>query len=190
MAQVLLKKIQEQPNVLWNKLLSWLFIQQRDYKKAFAQEKAIFKREQETLQGVIDLAIIAKEEDEVEVANEIYLYVIDNTFSVETILDAHKNLLELEIKHASKKDLRSIQDKYLRLFDEFGRQAETVDLQLSYGHFLAFHLAEPVSASDFLKETLENNLSRFQEAKIKLKLGDILVFQEKFNVYKDCMVIL
>ena len=179
--QVLLKKIQEQPNVLWNKLLSWLFIQQRDYKKAFAQEKAIFKREQETLQGVIDLAIIAKEEDEVEVANEIYLYVIDNTFSVETILDAHKNLLELEIKHASKKDLKSIQDKYLRLFDEFGRQAETVDLQLSYGHFLAFHLAEPVSASDFLKEALENNLSRFQEAKIKLKLGDILVFQEKFN---------
>ncbi|PTM08841.1 MAG: hypothetical protein DA407_07165, partial [Bacteroidetes bacterium] len=54
--KVLLKKIQEQPNILWNQLLSWLYVQQRDYAKAFAQEKAIYKREQETLRDIIDLA--------------------------------------------------------------------------------------------------------------------------------------
>ena len=35
----LLRKIQSSPNILWNQLLSWLFIQQRDYGKAFAQER-------------------------------------------------------------------------------------------------------------------------------------------------------
>lgn len=179
--QVLLKKSQEQPNILWNKLLSWLFIQQRDYKKAFAQEKAIFKREGETLQGVIDLAIITKDEDEVEIANEIFNYIIENSFSFETIIEAHKNVLELEIKHASKKDYKTIDEKYNALFAEYGRQAETVDLQLSYGHFTAFHLNKPLESSQFLKETLESNLTKYQQAKIKLKLGDILVFQEKFN---------
>ena len=179
--QVLLKKIQENPNVLWNQLLSWLFIQQRDYKKAFAQEKAIFKREQETLQGIVDLAIITMEEDNVEVANEIFNYIIENALAIEILLEAHRNILELEIKHALKKDYGSIDKKYKALFTQYGRQSETTDLQLSYGHFVAFYLNNPLAASNFLKEALNQSLSKFQEAKIKLKLGDILVFEEKFN---------
>ena len=43
--KMLLKKMQQQPDVLWNELLSWLFVQQKDFKKAFTQEKAIYNRE-------------------------------------------------------------------------------------------------------------------------------------------------
>ena len=30
--KILLKKSQQEPNILWNELLSWLFIQQKDFK--------------------------------------------------------------------------------------------------------------------------------------------------------------
>ena len=179
--QVLLKKIQQQPNILWNELLSWLYIQQRDYSKAFAQEKAIYNRQQETLQGLIDLAMITKEKNEIETANEILDYIIENAVDLAVVLEAHKNKLELQTKHASNHDLKEIDRSYKALLNEFGYQAQTADLQLSYGHFKAFHLNDPKDATVFLKATLENVLTKFQEAKIKLKLGDILVFQEKFN---------
>lgn len=179
--QVLLKKVQQKPNILWNELLSWLFIQQRDYSKAFAQEKAIYNRQQETLQGLIDLAMITKEENEVEAANEILDYIIENAVDLAIVLDAHKNKLELQTKYAANNDLKEIDKNYKSLLNQFGYQAQTADLQLSYGQFKAFHLNNPKGATVFLKATLENTLSKFQEAKIKLKLGDILVFQEKFN---------
>ena len=179
--QVLLKKIQEQPNIMWNEMLSWLFIQQRDYRKAFAQEKAIYNRQKETLRGLIDLAVITMEENDTETSFEILDYLIENASDIETILESHKNKLELQTKLASPKDLKDIQESYLVLFDTYGLQAPTANLQLSYGHFIAFHLEQPDEAIEFLKSTLNNGLSKFQQAKIKLKLGDILVFQEKFN---------
>ncbi|NNL10003.1 MAG: hypothetical protein HKP38_12335, partial [Croceitalea sp.] len=44
--KILLKNAQKNPNLLWNELLSWLFVQQKQYSSAFAQEKAIFKRKE------------------------------------------------------------------------------------------------------------------------------------------------
>jgi tetratricopeptide (TPR) repeat protein len=179
--KVLLKKIQSEPDVLWNQLLSWLFVQQKDYKKAFAQEKAMYKREQETLQGIVDLARTTVEEDEVEIANEILRYLVDNAIDIETVIEAHKSLLELQTKHASESDYITIDKIYKGLIAQFGRNPQTINLQLSYGHFIAFYLNKPQAATTFLKEALKTRLPRIQAAKIKLKLGDILVFQEKFN---------
>ncbi len=179
--KVLLRKIQSQPNVLWNQLLSWLFIQQKDYNKAFAQEKAIYMREQETLRGITDLARITVKEDETEIANNILVYLIENALDLPTVLEAHKDLLELETKHAASADYKNIDKKYKNLIAHFGRNPQTINLQLSYGHFIAFFLNDANNATIFLKEALQARLPRTQEARVKLKLGDILVFQEKFN---------
>lgn len=179
--RVILKKIQEQPNVLWNQMLSWLFVQQRDYQKAFAQEKAIFRRQQESLAGVLDLADITIENDEVEVANEILDYIIETALEIQVVLSAYVDKIELEIKHSSAENYSAINDKYKELLDQFGRHPGTLELQLSYGEFVAFNLDKPKEASTFLKESLKNNLNRLQQARVKLKLGDILVFRERFN---------
>ncbi|MBT8272240.1 MAG: tetratricopeptide repeat protein, partial [Bacteroidia bacterium] len=138
-------------------------------------------RQQESLRGITDLAMIAIEENEVEVATDILTYIIENAFDLPTVLEAHKNLLELRTKFASKKKINEIDKSYNTLLESYGRDALTADLQLSYGHFMAFSKDQPEEASQFLKATLKNNLSKFHEAKIKLKLGDILVYQEKFN---------
>lgn len=179
--KVLLKKIQVQPNIIWNQLLSWLFVQQRDYTKAFVQEKAIFKREQETMLGITDLAAITIKDGKREVSEEILKFIINNAFDLDTALKAHTDLLELETKYALKKDYYKIDKRYKSLLEDFGMLPQTIDFQISYAHFTAFHLNKPEIAIVFLKEILKIKASQFLLAKAKLKLGDILVFQEKFN---------
>jgi len=179
--KVLLKKIQSQPNILWNQLLSWLYVQQRDYGKAFAQEKAIFKREQESLRGVIDLANLTLEEDMPEISADILIYLIETAIDIETIVDSHKKLLELQTKHATKDDYKVIDQKYSNVITEFENNPEIVDIKVSYAHFKAFYLNNPEDAINYLKTALDGKFNRFQKAKIKLELGDILVYQEKFN---------
>lgn len=179
--KALLKKIQTEPNVLWNQFLSWLFVQQRDYNKAFAQEKAIYKREQQSLQGVLDLAEMTIENEAIDTANRILDYIIENAINLETVVAAYKNKLELNLDQAPKSEYKTIANSYKSLITEFGIRPETVDLHVSYAHFIAFYLDEASRAVSFIKTTLDSNLSKFHQAKLKLKLGDILVFQEKFN---------
>ena len=179
--KALLRKAQLNPDIIWNQLLSWLFIQQRDYSKAFVQERAIFKRAPESLRGILDLARITIEQDEVETANTILNYVIENVMEPTIVLDAHKDLLEIEVKHALKDNYPSIDEKYKSLLNFYGRNVQTNNLQLSYAKFMAFYNDKPKEAITFLKETLETRTSRVQEARVKLLLGDILILQEKFN---------
>ena len=177
----LLKKIQEEPNLLWNEMLSWLFIQQKDYKKAFVQEKAIYKRQLESLDRIEELALIAKNDSDKTIAKSIFTYLIETAQETDILLEAHHNLLLLEIETATDKDYDAINKSYLELFESYGRFAKTLDLQIAYAHFLAFNLKTPQQASAFLKKTLDLKLTVFQKALVKLELGDILVLQEKFN---------
>jgi tetratricopeptide (TPR) repeat protein len=179
--KILLKKIQQEPDLLWNELLSWLFVQQKDYTKAFAQEKAIFKRNPESLKRIIDLALITLDEKENETAKGILNYLIETAQDVDTNLKANNYLIELETQDIIDGNYKKIGDKYQELFKTFGYNNKTVELQLSYAHFLAFHLEQPENAITFLKQSLELPLNNLQTADLKLKLGDILVYQEKFN---------
>ena len=179
--KILLKKIQKEPDLLWNELLSWLFIQQKEYKKSFIQEKAIFKRNPESLQRIIDLALIAIDEDSNETAKEILNYLIETSQDITTIVKANNYLLQIETKEITNSNFDKIDNKYTSLFNNFGLNHQTLSLQLSYAHFLAFNQDKPEDAITFLKQTLKQQLSDFQQAEAKLILGDILVFQEKFN---------
>jgi tetratricopeptide (TPR) repeat protein len=179
--KLLLKKIQTQPDLHWYELLSWLFVQEKEYDKSFTQEKALYKRNPESLDRIIDLAVIAVNAKVYDTANEIFNYVLENTQDIQTILLAHQYLLDIEIQNATKKELPLIDKKYLDLFKQYGTYEQTLSLQIAYGDFLAFQMQKPDEASEFLKQSLKLNLSAFQEATVKLKLGDILVLQEKFN---------
>ncbi len=179
--KILLKKIQTSPNIIWNEMLSWLFIQQKDYKKAFIQEKAIYKRELTSLDRVEELALIAYTNKKYDLAKQMFLFIIENTQDIDTKISAHYNTLKIETELASKKDYPDINNKYLNTINEFGRFSNTLDIQIAYAHFLAFNENKTKEAIAFLKESLKLNLTTFNLAKIKLELGDILVLEEKFN---------
>ena len=179
--KILLKKIQQEPNLIWNQMLSWLFIQQKDFKKAFMQEKAIFNRLPESLDRIEELALITVNENDSLVAIEIFNYLINTAQDIDTKLEAHYNLLQLETIAGQEINYKTIENKYLSLFNEYGKFSQTLKLQIAYAHFLAFYLDDTEKATFFLKESLELPLTTFNEAQVKLELGDILVLQEKFN---------
>lgn len=179
--KALLKKLQEGPNTLWNEQLSWLFIQQKDYKKAFTQEKAIYKRNPESLQRIIDLSLIAMEQDFLDEAKVIFQFIIETANTGQTQLLANKYLLQIDVEQSEETEYERISNSYNRLISEYANLSDVYRVCIDYAHFLAFYKKEPTQGIDVLKTQLSNQLSKFQQAAIKMKLADILVLQQKFN---------
>ncbi|WAC03876.1 hypothetical protein N7U66_10970 [Lacinutrix neustonica] len=179
--KILLKKVQTAPNILWNELLSWLFIQQKDYKKAFIQEKAIFKRQLESPDRIEELANIAYNQKQNDIAKAVFQFIIDNSQDIDDKIRAQYHIINIETKEATPKTYETLNEKYLSLTDHYGRSSRTLELQIAYAHFLAFNYRRTKQAIAFLKESLNLNVSEFQLAQLKLELGDILVLEEKFN---------
>ncbi|WP_103069744.1 tetratricopeptide repeat protein [Aquimarina sediminis] len=180
--KLLIKKLQQNPNILYNEMLSWLFVQQKEFKKAFIQEKAIYKRKQEGPEGIIDLARIAISEKDIKSATEILNYILETTASKDMKLTAHKIILKARVDNANKKEYKTIVEQYNTVFNEYGKSRETISLQIDYSHFLAFNQDKKQEAISFLKDILDRErLSRFQSSRIKMKIADILVLDQKFN---------
>lgn len=179
--RVLLQRSQQNPNVLYNDLLSWLFVQQKEYEKAFVQEKAIYKRIGEDMSGILDLAYAAIADEEYEAGKEIVTYLIENALTSKDRLLGYQILMKMEVKTAQPKQYAEIEKKFENLLDAFGRDRNTYQLQIDYNHFMAFRNNKKEQAIKNLKTLVENQLSSYQEMRVKMELADILVFDEKFN---------
>lgn len=180
--RLLLKKIQQEPSPYWYELLSWLYVQEKAYNKSFIQEKALYKRNPESLDRIIELAVTALNDSDDDSAKDIFSYVLETTQDASTALTAHQYILEIDTQNAdSEKEFNRISTTYNTLFDNYGKSELTLSLQLAYGEFLAFHQKDTERATAFLRESMKLNISEFQEAKVKLLLADILVLQERFN---------
>ena len=180
--KILLKKAQQNPDVLWNDLLSWLFVQQKQYNSAFRQEKAIFRRmEGGSIQRLISLGNLTLEDNEKEIAKSIFEYVVEQSADEVTRLNAQLNLIDIELMDANKKTLAEVGKQYEALVEIHGYKSQTLQLQIAYANFLTFKLDTPQPAIDILKNCLELPLNARGKAFVKLALGDILVFDKKFN---------
>ncbi len=179
--KLLLTKLQQEPNLIYNEMLSWLFIQQKDFKKAFLQEKAIYLRTQESLEDIINVALIAIEEKQNETAKEILDYIIQEARLPETKLRAHQLQLNMAIANAKPKNFKDIEDDFNALYNQYGKGVNTLSIQIAHASFKAFKKQEVDEAITILKSLLNERLSKFQEAGVKMTLADILVLDEKFN---------
>ena len=180
--RVLLQHVQKDPDLLWNELLSWLFVQQKQYSSAFRQEKAIYKRmEGSSMQRIESLGDAAMEDNEIDISKSIFEYIVENTNDEVTQLNAELNLIDIQILDADEKKLSEIQKKYDELIDIHRYKGKTLQLQIAYANFLTFKRDTPHAAIDILKKSLELPLNERGKAFVKLALGDILVYDKKFN---------
>lgn len=179
--RTLLRRSQNNPELFYNQLLSWLFIQQKQYDRAFAQERAIFRRTFEGLNEMMDLALIAMDDNDYPIAKEILDFIVENTPSEIAKLQAFQNLMEIETRTATKATYPEVQKKYENLIQMFGADGRTFELQLDYNKFLAYNNDKKDLAITNLRKLSNQNLSRYQEARVLMLLADILVYDEKFN---------
>ncbi|NND78447.1 MAG: tetratricopeptide repeat protein, partial [Maribacter sp.] len=178
----LLQNAQQNPDVLWNDLLSWLFVQQKQYNSAFRQEKAILKRmEGGSIQRLVSLGNLALEDKEKEIAKSVFEYVVEKSADEVTRLNAELNLIDIQLMDATEKTLAEIEKQYIDLVETHGYKSQTLQLQIAYANFLTFRLDTPQPAIEILKNCLELPLNARGKAFVKLALGDILVFDKKFN---------
>ncbi|SNR54257.1 tetratricopeptide repeat protein [Lutibacter flavus] len=177
--KALIKRMQNNPQNSWNQLLSWLFMQQKDYDKALVQEKALHKRNQGELKGIIEIGEIAFNDKAFDVSQNCFNYVLENTNNLETELTAKLYLLQIDIE--SNSEINKIETQFQELFNTYGKNKNTIGIQLIYAEFLTFKKNEPDKAISILKEALKLPINEFQKGHIKTKLADVLVYTSKFS---------
>ena len=177
----LLIRAQKTQDIFWNDFLSWFFIQQKEYGKAFIQQKAIYKREPESFSNIVNLGQMAIEDNDQEAATEILTFVLQNTNDIDLIIQANSYLMEMKIENSQEKDYIAISQELDKLITEFGVSPYTLPLLRLQANFSAFQLKNPEQAKTILKNAMEMDLSRNQTAEVKMELADILLYEEKFN---------
>ncbi len=175
--KTLLRKAASNPKNEWNVLLSWLFSQQKEFAKALIQEKALYQRNPLDLSEIFSLGKIAFANKDYETANNCFNFIDVKTSLKEEKIDA--NLYLAKISVATKKE--ETEPFFQSLFTQFGINTQTIKLQVEYADFLTFNKNEPKKATQVLEKALTFSKSKFDKARIKLKLGDVLVFRGKFN---------
>jgi tetratricopeptide (TPR) repeat protein len=173
----LLRKAVSNPKNEWNILLSWLFAQQKDYGKAFIQEKALFEREASDLSEIFSLGKLAFDNNDFDAAKECFHFIEKNANITEDKIETNVYLIKIAI--ATKNP--EIELLFQNLFKQFGKNQQTINLQVEYADYLTFHKNEPLLATTVLEEALTFANSKFDKGRIKLKLGDVLVFRGMFN---------
>ncbi len=179
--KALLIRIQKNQDIFWNEFLSWFYVQQKEYGKAFIQEKAIYKRNPESFSNIVNLGQLAIEENDQEAAKEILGFVLENTKDLDLQIQSHSYLMEMKIDKALPKDYPAINLELDNLIKEFGVSPFSLSLLKIKAHFVTFNMKDAETGKIILKNVLEMPLNRDQLAEVKMELADILLFEEKFN---------
>lgn len=177
----LILRVQKTPDVFWNQFLSWFYIQQKDFGKAFIQEKAVFKRNPESLTDIIALGQMAIDDNQIESAQEIYTFILQNSEDRNMQITAEYFLMKIKIDGSSKEQYPAIQTELSELLKKYGLSPYTLDLQLLTAYFECFTLNNPTEAINLLNKTLKLPLNARETSKVKLELADVLLYSEKFN---------
>ncbi|MCD0470000.1 tetratricopeptide repeat protein [Flavobacterium sp. JAS] len=181
MRKALILRTQKDQDVFWNHYLSWFYVQQKEFGKAFIQEKAIYKREPESLSSIVNLSHFAMNEDDTDTAEEILNFILQNTKDLDLLVQTNSYLMQIKIDKAQEKDYPIISAELQQLLTTYEITPFTLSLQIIQAHFLAFNLKKTEEGKAIIKKALELNLNGYQEADAKMELADILLLEEKFN---------
>jgi len=181
--RLLLKELQKEPNLLYNQLLSWLFVEEGDFSKAFTQEKAIYKRtENPTFQRILELAEVAGNSTKnIRLSQPMLDYVIKEAKDERIQLRAIQLLMEQKVAFSKLGDLPEIDSDFNNYLTTYGITTNTASLQLLYARFLAFKMQENEMAKENINALLDLPINEFTQASAKMLLADVYVLQEKFN---------
>lgn len=179
--KALLVRAQKTQDIYWNEYLSWFFIQQKQYDRAFVQEKAIYKRNPESLGSILNLVKLTSDEHEYNLSKEIITFVLENAPDAETRIFASTLQMEISVNTATTKEYPAVKQQFDKILAEFGTNSQTLNLQVLYARFIGFNLDNPKEAQQILNRLLEYNLNNFDKASIKMELADMFLYEEKFN---------
>ena len=179
--KALILKTQKSQDLYWNQFLSWFYVQQKEYGKAFIQEKAIYKRNPESFSNIVSLAELAIEENQDEDAVTIINFVLENTQDLDLQVFANVFLIKNRIQKSSPKEYPILKSDLELLLKKYGISPFTISIQELQAEFYAFQLNDAEAGKEILKNALKFQLNEYQKAELKMQLADILLLQEQYN---------
>lgn len=177
----LLLRTQKTQDIFWNQFMSWFFVQQKEYGKAFVQEKAIYKRNPDSLGSIIALAKLTIDEKQSQTATEILHFILQNTQDIDLKIQAEYELISMQVDVALPNDYETVSKNLEQLLATYGQGEKTFRIQILKAHFEGFSLDKFEQAKGILSHLMELPLNAYQMAETKIELADLLLRNQKFN---------
>lgn len=179
-----LKRIQQEPaQLIYNRLLIWLFIQDKNFVAATRQAIALDKRTGAEDANVFELANVSASNKYYDEAAKAYDYLISKGKKAEYYNMASQQRLRMNYDRFVDEGIldvnraKELQNLFNQTFVTLGISAETVDLQIAYAHLLAFYLNQPSEAIKTLTTGLAMaGVNMQQISALKAELSDVYVY--------------
>jgi tetratricopeptide (TPR) repeat protein len=181
----LLKRTQKNPEtIVFTEMLTWLFLQKKDFSSALVQTIALDKRLSESGGRIMNLAQLATNNKDYETAIKAYQYIVEkgpanDYYIVAKIEKLQVMKAQLEQSPSSDKlAYAQLETEYQQAISEVGMRAESAIMLKELAHIKAFHLGKSEEAIALLKETIAlPGLYARTLAVCKLELADVYLFQ-------------
>jgi len=184
MKTFILKRIQKDPGqIIYNRLLIWLFIQDKNFVAAIRQSIALDKRTNDEEANIFTLANVAASNKNYNEAAKAFDYLIGKgknapyyrLASLQHMQMYYDKFLDegiLDVAIAGE-----LKEKFNQTFNNLGKNPETLGLLIEYTHLLTFYLDQPTEAVQILNDGLGLiGLNIQQISAIKAELADIYVY--------------
>ncbi|MBL0343034.1 MAG: tetratricopeptide repeat protein [Bacteroidetes bacterium] len=183
----LLRKTQKgNQNPIYNELLFWLVLQEKDFETAFIQAKALDKRNDENGSRLISLGKLCVTNQQYAIAENCFNYVISKGKMNSNYITARIEIIAAQDQKITSSgnytpaDLQKLEQDYETTLTELGKNQISAPLISNYAHLKAFYLNKTDEAVTLLEEALAmpRNSPLFL-AQCKLELGDILILKNE-----------
>ncbi|MBP6976891.1 MAG: tetratricopeptide repeat protein [Bacteroidales bacterium] len=181
---VLLKRAQEFPDkIYYSEMLIWYSIQQKDFKTALIQAKALDRRFNEDGARVFEIGQLCTSNEDYDAAVDAFSYIVKKGESSGLYLSARIELLNASflkstsVYQPEQQVLLDMDQHFDQLLNELGYNGTTLSLMRNRAHLQAFYLNRQQDAIALLEIARQiKTLKPQQRAGIKMELADILLF--------------
>lgn len=183
--QELQKRIQKNPDkIVLTEFLIFIQKQQKDFDGAFVQSRALDKRNNEQGQRLFDLAKICVSNQNWEVAQRCYEYIIEKGPSNFYYDAASVDVLGVEYLAVTQKpqpkpeELTALESKLLKAKEKYSNSSLNTQIVKNLALLKAYYLNQPAVAIDLLEELVNQaGLDAVSKAEYKTMLADIYLIK-------------
>jgi tetratricopeptide (TPR) repeat protein len=179
--QELQKRIQQNPSkTILTEFLIFIQLQQKDFDGAFIQNKALDKRNREDGYRLMDLAKICVTNENYEVAEKCFSYVLEKgkenynytQATIDGALAQFDKLIKQNLKFTNEQ-IVALADRFKSIINEFGLNQSTIPVSRKLAYINAYYLNKLSDAIEILNEVVTApGIDKFIQADAKLELGD------------------
>lgn len=173
----LLKKSISNPKDIWNDLLGWYFIKQKQFGKALIQYKALLARNPDNLANIKNLNRLAFDAEDYDTSEKCSALIIAKTNYERDKFSA----IYIQLQIAIQKKYPDVLERFESILKEYKNSRHTIPVKIAYANYYSYTLKQPEKGIAILEQALRESTSKFSKGRIKLNLAQLLVFTENFN---------